>query len=355
MTSPTDAVIDAEPKAVPAPEPAKAVPTAQPSRWLVAVVGAVAVIALGVSVLLWQKLSRIQEQLARQSADTGLQALEAKTWAKQAQETVQDSAARVSLMEARISEVALQRTQLEELMQSLSRSRDETLVVDIESALRIAQQQAQMTGSTEPLLAALQSAQKRVQRAAQPRLAPVSRALENDLEQLKSVPSFDMPGLMTKLDEGVALVDGLVLINAPRVSQSQIRQQAQASGEQTPPTWWMTGLTRMADEIKGLLRVSRIDSPESALISPEQAFFLRENLKLKLLNARLGLLARQKEGVRNDLGAAAMLVRRYAEPQSRRTAQLLQLLEQTSEQVRTAELPRIEASLMALNTAAAGR
>jgi uroporphyrin-3 C-methyltransferase len=355
MTTSTDAVIDGEPKAKPAPEPAKALPTAQPSRWLVAVVGAVAVIALGVSVLLWQKLSRIQEQLARQSADTGLQALEAKTWAKQAQETVQDSAARVSLMEARISEVALQRTQLEELMQSLSRSRDETLVVDIESALRIAQQQAQMTGSTEPLLAALQSAQKRVQRAAQPRLAPVSRALENDLERLKSVPSFDMPGLMTKLDEGVALVDGLVLINAPRVSQSQIRQQAETSGEPTPPRWWMNGLTRMTDEIKGLLRVSRIDSPESALISPEQAFFLRENLKLKLLNARLGLLARQKEGVRNDLGAAAVLVRRYAEPQSRRTAQLLQLLEQTSEQVRTAELPRIEASLMALNTAAAGR
>jgi uroporphyrin-3 C-methyltransferase len=74
-----------------------------------------------------------------------------------------------------------------------------------------------------------------------------------------------------------------------------------------------------------------------------------------LLNARLGLLARQKEGVRNDLGAAAVLVRRYAEPQSRRTSQLLQLLEQTSEQVRTAELPRIEASLTALNTAAAGR
>jgi uroporphyrin-3 C-methyltransferase len=249
----------------------------------------------------------------------------------------------------------LQRTQLEELMQSLSRSRDETLVVDIESALRIAQQQAQMTGSTEPLLAALQSAQKRVQRAAQPRLTPVARALEKDLERLKSLPTFDIPGLMTKLDEGVALVEGLALANGARASQSQIREQAVASGEQTPPTWWMNGLTRMLDEVKGLVRFSRIDAPEAALLSPEQAFFLRENLKLKLLNARLGLLARQKEGVRNDLGAAAVLVRRYAEPQSRRTAQLLQLLEQTSEQVRTAELPRIEASLTALSTAAAGR
>ena len=355
MTSPIDTAVDTQPKALPVTESPKALPSAWPPRWLVAVLGAVAVIALGVSLLMWQKLSRIQEQLARQSADTGLQALEAKTWAKQSQEIVQDSAARVALMEARLSEVALQRTQLEELMQSLSRSRDETLVVDIESALRIAQQQAQMTGSTEPLLAALQSAQKRVQRAAQPRLTPVARALEKDLERLKSLPTFDIPGLMNKLDEGVALVEGLALANGARASQSQIREQAEASGEQTPPTWWMNGLTRMMDEVKGLVRFSRIDAPEAALLSPEQAFFLRENLKLKLLNARLGLLARQKEGVRNDLGAAAVLVRRYAEPQSRRTAQLLQLLEQTSEQVRTAELPRIEASLTALSTAAAGR
>ncbi len=356
MTSPSDAAFDSEPKAPPGPEPAKTLPIAPSTRWLLALVGTVAAIALLVSVLLWQKLSHIQEQLARQSADTGLQALEAKTWAKQAQEIVQDSAARVSLMEARLSEVALQRTQLEELMQSLSRSRDETLVVDIESALRIAQQQAQMSGSTEPLLAALQSAQKRVQRAAQPRLTPVSRALEKDLERLKNMPAFDIPAVMGKLDEGVALLEGLVLANAARASQSQIRQQAEAaSGEPTPPSWWITGLARMADELKGLVRVSRIDAPEAALLSPEQAFFLRENLKLKLLNARLGLLARQKDSVRNDLGAAAVLVRRYAEPQSRRTTQLLQLLEQTSEQLRTAELPRIDASLTALNTAAAGR
>ena len=355
MTTPNNADFQAEPKAQPVPETATALTSAQHYRWLVALAGAVAVIALLVSLLLWQKLSRIQEQLARQSADTGLQALEAKTWAKQAQETVQDSTARVSLMEARLSEVALQRTQLEDLMQSLSRSRDETLVVDIESALRFAQQQAQMTGSTEPLLAALQSAQKRVQRAAQPRLTPVSRALENDLERLKNLPAFDIPSLMVKLDDGVALVEGLTLANTARASQSQIRQQDEVSGAQTPPSWWRSILNRMGDQIKGLVRVSSIEAPEAALISPEQAFFLRENLKLKMLNARLGLLARQKEGVRNDLGAAAVLVRRYAEPQSRRTSQLLQLLEQTSEQLRTAELPRIEASLTALNTAAAGR
>lgn len=353
MTPTTEAESDAQPQ--PQQQSGLAFKPAQRSWLVLFLVVAVAGAALIVSVMLWQKLSRIQEQLARQSADTGLQALEAKTWAKQAQETVQDSAARISLMEARVAEVALQRTQLEDLMQSLSRSRDDNLVVDIDSALRIAQQQAQMTGNAEPLLVALQSAQKRIQRAAQPRLTPVSRAIEKDLERLNNLPAFDLPGLLVKLDEGVTLVDGLSLANEAQVSQNQMRLQAEAAGEQVPPTWWMASLTRMGEEIKNLLRVSRIDTPEAALMSPEQAFFVRENLKLKLLNARLGLLARQKDGVRADLGSAAVLVRRYADLQTRRTAQLLQLLEQTSEQVRTSDVPRIEGSLAALNIAAAGR
>lgn len=352
MTAPTEVVPDERPSAesvVPGQ------PFAQRARLIQALVGVLAVLALLSSVFLWQKLSRIQSHLARQSADAGVQALEARTWAKQAQETVQDSVARLALLEARLAEVALQRSQLEELMQSLSRSRDENLLVDIESALRIAQQQALLTGSNEPLLAALQSAQKRVQRTAQPRLMPLARALEKDLERLNLSPGLDLPGLMVKLDEGVALADGLVLANEALSPQVKLRQQSELVGAGAPSSWWMAGLSRMGDEFKSLLRVSRIDAPEAALLSPDQAFFVRENLKLKLLNARLGLLARQKDGVRADLSAAAILVRRYAEPQSRRATQLLQLLEQTSEQVRTAEVPRIEASLTALSSVASGR
>jgi uroporphyrin-3 C-methyltransferase len=314
----------------------------------------VACLALLVSVLLWQKLSRIQEQLARQSSDAGQQSLEAKAWAKQAQETVKDSAARLALVEARLGEVALQRGQLEELMQSLSRSRDENLVVDIEAALRMAQQQAQLTGSTEPLLATLKSAQLRVQRAAQPRLAPVLRALEKDLDRLHTAQVFDLPGLLIKLDEGVALVDGLVLANQALPTATMHRSVTDA-GSASPPAWWMSGLNQFADQLKGLVRVSRIESPEAALLSPEQGFFLRENLKLKLLNARLGLLARQKESARADLASVAVIVRRYADASSRKTTQMLQLLEQSGVQLQASEPPRLEGSLTALATAAAGR
>jgi uroporphyrin-3 C-methyltransferase len=314
----------------------------------------IAGLALLLSVLLWQKLSRIQEQLARQSAEAGQQSLEAKAWAKQAQETVKDSAARLTLVETRLGEVALQRSQLEELIQSLSRSRDENLVVDIESALRMAQQQTLLTGSFEPLLAALKSAQTRLQRAAQPRLAPVLRALEKDLDRLSTAQVFDLPGLLIKLDEGVALVDGLVLANQALPS-SAMKPSPVETQKAAAPSWWITGLYQFADQLKGLVRVSRIESPEATLLSPEQGFFLRENLKLKLLNARLGLLARQKDAARADLASASIIVRRYADGSSRKTAQMLQLLEQSAEQLKASDSPRLEGSLTALATAAAGR
>ena len=142
---------------------------------------ALALAALLLGGQLWQKLSSMQEMLARQSADAGQLSMQANSMAKNAQDQTQETAAKVALLDARLSEVALQRTQLEDLMQSLSRSRDENLVVDIESALGLAQQQAELTGSVQPMLVALQAAQKRLSKVAQPRLAPVLRAIQHDL------------------------------------------------------------------------------------------------------------------------------------------------------------------------------
>lgn len=313
----------------------------------------VSLAALVTSGFLWQKLSTIQEQLARQSADAGAQSVEARAIARQAMEQAQDAAARAALFETRLSEVSLQRTQLEELMQSLSRSRDENLVVDIESSIRLAQQQAQLTGSVEPLLAALRSAEQRVTRAAQPRLSPLQRAIGRDMERIKSAAVSDTPSLLVKLDELVRLADELVLANAvaPVNATDPLRRQRL----ETLPTWWQRSLQVVLEEARSLLRVSRIEQPEAALLSPEQSFFLRENLKLKLLNARLGLLARQIDSARTDLAAASLSLNKYFSASSRKTQTAAALLQQLQGQMKNLQVPRVDETLAALATAAAGR
>ncbi len=323
------------------------------SRWLIISLAVLAALALLSSAMLWQKLSSMQEQLARQSSDAGAQSTEARAVAKQAQEMAREAAARVAVFDARLSEVSLQRTQLEELMQSLSRSRDENMVVDIESAIRLAQQQAQLTGSVEPLLAALKSADQRVSRAAQPRLTPLQRAIARDIDRIKSVAVSDTPGMLVKLDELVHMADELVLANAVPAARSPSAVKREPAD--TATTWWLRSLQVLHDQASSLLRVSRIDQPEAALLSPEQSFFLRENLKLKLLNARIGLLARQLESARADLATAMVTLNRYFDPGSRKTQLVATTLQQVQTQMKTLQIPRVDDTLAALATAAAGR
>ena len=109
------------------------------------------------------------------------------------------------------------------------------------------------------------------------------------------------------------------------------------------------------DEVRGLVRVSRVDQPEAILLAPEQTFFLRENLKLKLLNARLGVLARQFDSARADLASATAALNKYFDPTSRRTQSAATVLQQAQASMKAAELPRLDETLTALATAAAGR
>jgi uroporphyrin-III C-methyltransferase len=378
MTEPA-APIEPAPPEVPVSADAGESPLRNPlASWPRSTIVLIAACALSIllSALLWFKLSHIQETLARQSADASAQSVEARTLAKAAQDAVRETATRQTVMEAKLSEVALQRTQLEELMQSLSRSRDDTLVVDIDSALRLAQQQASLTGSAEPLLAALRAADQRIARAAQPRLTPLQRAIAKDLDRIKAATLADTPGLLIKLDELARMVDELPMANAVAQPGSITNIKAalaakpagkSASSASAPtatqtsstfsqwPQWLQTLLGAVRDEARSLVRVSKVEKPEGVLLSPEQSFFVKENLKLKILNARLGLLARQGEASHADLAQAAATLTSYFDISARTTQQAQALVAQLQSQMRVVELPHINDTLAALATAAAGR
>lgn len=334
-------------------------PASRWRKWLPNLSLGLALIAVLLAWQLWQKVSTMQEMLARQSADASQLSMQATSLAKTAQEQTQETAARVALLEARLSEVALQRSQLEELMQSLSRSRDENLVVDIESALGLAQQQADLTGSVQPMLSALQAAQKRLSKLPQPRLSPVLRAIQHDIDRLQSASLTDVPGVLIRLDELVVLVETLPAVNAVGPNRG-----AATSPDMAPQRSWAqiwadkdgaALAQRLWHEVTGLVRVSRIEEPESVLLSPEQSFFARENLKLRLLNARLGLLARQTITARNDLALAERDMNQFFDLSNRPGQAAKTLLKQVQGQIRLAALPRLDSTMAALATASAGR
>ena len=347
-----------------------AAPRHAPNIW---VLGAVALTALSVAslALVWstqQRVRSLEQELVRRQQGSQDQATEARLLARQAHDTSADVAAKMALIEGRVAESALQRSQVEELMQALSRSRDENVVADVESALRVAMQQSAITGSAEPLVAALKQADERLARYNQPRLERVRRAVARDLDRARGAQLVDVPTLSIRLDEAVRLVDELPLVVSPLarradgepVSPAPMKPAAAAS--QAQANWsdatlgpWRQVAATVWQEVRSLVRVTKVDHPEAALIAPEQAYFLRENLKLRLLNARLSLLSRQFDLAQTDLAQAQAMLDRYFDRSSRRVVAAADLMRQVAQQGRQLTLPRPDESLAALTTAAAGR
>jgi uroporphyrin-3 C-methyltransferase len=308
--------------------------------------------ALIACVLLWQKVDGMQQQLARQSADAGSKSIEARALARQAEETVRDTAAKVAVLDSKISDMSAYRAQLDDLVQTVTRARDENLAVELETALRLAQDQSQLTGSVDPLLAALRTAERRLARSNDPRLTPVTRAVAHDLERVKSASIADTAGLLTRIDQLLRQIDELPLAGDVGHARLDTAPRGRAAAEQ-PPSWWGRWWQAARDEMRSLVRVSRVERPEAGMLSPEQAFFVRENLKLRLLGARLSLLARQYEAARADLAAAHTSLGNWFDPASRRTQAAATLLQQIQDLTRAADLPRAQGTLTALGSVTA--
>lgn len=356
-----------------APAPAESPRGNDAPRWWAAIAAVLLVIGVLALALAWktdQRVAGLEQELVKRQQDSAKLAVEAQMLARQASEGMGAAAAKVALLEARVAEVALQRTQLEDLIQSLSRSRDENLLVDIEAAIRMAQQQGAITGSTEPLVLVLRQSDERLARYSQPRLEGVRRAIARDLDRVKSVGAADIASLTIKLDEAMRMVDELPLLAQAEPRREPSRPPAPASAPRAaasaaaprawslPAAWgeaWNSVSSRVWDEVRSLVRVTRVDHPDAALLAPEQAFFVRENLKLRLLNARLALLSRQFPTAQSDLLGAQAMIDRYFDRSSRRATLASDLLKQVMQQSRQTVLPRPDDTLAALTAAAAGR
>ena len=364
------------------------IPPILPGRWLVVGAAVLAAFTAAALMLAWntqQRVKALEAELVKRQQDSGSVATEARTLSRQAETTSREVAAKLALVEARVAETSLQRGQLEELIQSLARSRDENVLADLDAAIRVALQQSAITGSAEPLLVTLRQADERLARYNQPRLERVRRAVAQDLELTRSASVADLTVLGIRLDEVMRQVDDLPLLAAAgnrRVAgatpdeASSLPAQATAvppgaapavgAGPESPEVagsgWagqikarWQFFSNHVWNEAKSLVRVTRIDQPDALLVAPEQAYFLRENLKLRLLNARLSLLSRQFEIAQYDLRDAQAALERYFDRSARRVVVASELLRQTAAQARQVAVPRPDATLAAIATAVAGR
>jgi uroporphyrin-3 C-methyltransferase len=314
--------------------------------------------ALAVAFAAWQwydsrtESGALRQETATKLAEADAQARGSRLVAEQAREAMAAVQVKLGVLESRLAESQNRQIALEALYQELSRNRDEWAYSEIEQSLAIASQQLALAGNVKAALIALQTADTRLQRMDRPQLTALRKAVASDIERLKAAPHVDTLAISTRLDALIAQVDKLPLAMEMRPQPEQPPAAAPGAGEGNP---WTRFWSNVWTELRGLIRVQQMDQPDVALLAPSQAFFLRENLKLRLIGARLALLARDATSYKADLKAARDWLNRYYDTRNSNVEHALAMLRNLHDAEVGIAVPEINATLEAMRNLRAAR
>ena len=314
--------------------------------------------ALAVAFAGWQwydsrtEIGALRQETATKLAEADAQARGSRLVAEQAREAMAAVQVKLGVLESRLAESQNRQIALEALYQELSRNRDEWAYSEIEQSLAIASQQLALAGNVKAALIALQTADTRLQRMDRPQLTALRKAVASDIERLKAAPHVDTLAISTRLDALIAQVDKLPLAMEMRPQPEQPPAAAPGAGEGNP---WTRFWSNVWTELRGLIRVQQMDQPDVALLAPSQAFFLRENLRLRLIGARLALLARDATSYKADLKAARDWLNRYYDTRNSNVEHALAMLRNLHDAEVGIAVPEINATLEAMRNLRAAR
>ncbi len=342
-----------EPSSLPAPRPARPPAGASDTaaRWAVGLALVAAAVALGLAWNAQQALGSLSQSAGGKLADLGAELAQSKASLAQAQAALRESQARIGELESRMVDAQESRVAVEEMYRELSRSADDRMLAEVEQLLILASQQLQLAGNVKGALIALQAADHRLARADKLQVAGLRRALNADMDRLKALPLVDTVGIAVKLDALVQQADTLPLIVAESLPPARGAARARLPEENA----YAKAARDIWEEMKGLVRIREIAPAEAVLLTPAQTYFLRENLKLRLLAARVALLARDESSFRDDIRASQAWIAKYFDAKARVNANALATLRQLAESPVSITPPDINASLAAVRSARAAR
>ncbi|MGZ8254332.1 MAG: uroporphyrinogen-III C-methyltransferase [Burkholderiaceae bacterium] len=309
------------------------------------------VLALVVGVLSYSQLANVKRETARRLGELQQAASAATETAARADAEARSARQQAAVLESRLAEVESQREALGQLYADLSRGRDEAVVVEVERLITLGAQELQITGNVPTALAALQTADARLARLESPRFLPLRRVLARDIERLKAAPTVDITGVALKIDQLIAGTE-----TWPLLADANATSPATAATRPTPVppgefAWWERTwgtLQRELGEYRDLIRIRVVDTPDAMLLGQQQQILVRQQLRLRLLNARQALLGRNDRLYRADLSEAQTLMNRYFDVRPRDAAGALASMKQLASAPLSVETPNINDSVAAV-------
>jgi uncharacterized protein HemX len=334
----------------PAATPAVVTPPAVRRRWFLAPALwlTIAIVALFVGGwIIYADLTRNLEAVSSQLAATRGDLI---TEAARATRIARDVEARVDELSRELDQVKTQRAALDQLYLELARGRDEATLLDVERLVTLAAQDLRFTGHVAGALNALQAADVRLSRMDRPQYIGLRRALARDIEKLRAVPVVDVTGIALKLDQIAAAVDTLPLLSDPAAKPARAVSPPPpvTVAPAKPETAWDRVRAWLADEFGDLVRIREIETPDALLLAGMQQQLVRTQFRLRLLDARQALLARNERVFRADLAEAQSLLTRYFDVKGASGGAMLLQLRQLAQSALSVDVPGLDESLAAI-------
>ncbi len=304
-----------------------------------------AVLALAVAAWSWsdsrERIRDLKAELGRRLAETGQTASETRLLARNADDAMRQATEKLAQLEAQLATSQQQQLSLEALYKDLSQGRDQWTLAEIEQVLLTAAQQLQLAGNVRAAIIALEGADTRLQRLDKPQFTPLRRAIAVDLANLRAVPSVDEVGANARIEALAARHAGWPLASAQASEATAAAPRGAGRAANLGQELWT--------EMKRLVQIRRAEGNEAVLLPPDQAYFLRENLRLRLLSARLALLSEDQAAFKADLQAVADMLTRYFNTRDAGVVAALKEVHRLASLQIVHKLPGIDASLAALD------
>ena len=303
----------------------------------------VSVLALAAAGWSWsdsrERIRDLKTELGRRLAESGKDVSESRLLARNADDAMRQVSEKVSHIESQMATSQQQQLALESLYKDLAQGRDQWTLAEIEQVLLTAAQQLQLAGNVKAAIIALEGADTRLQRLNKPQFTALRRAIASDLANLRAAPSVDEVGMSARIEALVAHHMDWPLASAQASEAVPVPRSVRAAnfGQEL----W--------SELKHLVQIRRVEGNEAVLLPPDQAYFLRENLRLRLLSARLALLSQDQAAFRADLRAVLLMLERYFNTRDAGVADAIKEVKRLSSLQIAIKLPGIDASLAALD------
>ena len=223
--------------------------------------------------------------------------------------------------------------------------RQDWLLAEAEYLLRLANQRLELERDWDGAVSMLTAADNVLIETRNPRLDKVRAQIARELMALRAVPAVDRVGAIFRLQALQEQVTSLPWMPEKLIPDVAVEEEPRVLEEQT--WYWNTWFT-VKDNMTRMVRIRERDAPIAAPLTPDQQYYLQQNMHLMLEQAQVALLREQTELYTHSLGRVQEWLDQYLVMEDERTRAARAALAQLAAWDVSPERPDVTKSLILL-------